>query len=329
MRLSPHRPLVLALGVLAGIGVLTLSALALHARPNVATAFGVTFSPLYAESLGTNWQEAYIAVLDDLGVRHLRIPAYWSEIEPDPGVFRFDDLDWMLSEAEARGARVTLAIGRKLPRWPECYIPDWAEGLDEAAAEEALLLAMQTTVERYRDQRAIVRWQVENEAFFPFGVCPPPSTELFEREIALVRSLDDRSIMLTVSGELDPWIDAAEPADVLGISSYRVTWNKLYGFFYYPIGPSYYRLRARAVSHLVDAVIVSELQAEPWFERPPSEMTTRERANAFTGQDLRNNVEFIRQAGFPEAYLWGVEWWFAQKQLGEDELWEEAREVFK
>ena len=44
--------------------------------------YGVTFSLPYArDTLGLDWQKAYLAVLDDLKVGHIRIPAYWTELE--------------------------------------------------------------------------------------------------------------------------------------------------------------------------------------------------------------------------------------------------------
>ncbi len=313
-----------SLGTVATVSVL---AVWLRLPAKTPTAFGVTFSTVYARQLGIDWKAAYLAALDELGVRKFRIPVYWSDLEPSPGDFHFEDVDWMLSEAAARGAKVTLVIGRKLPRWPECFIPNWAEQLDVTAAGEAQLDMMRTVVERYRGSVALERWQVENEAFFPFGICPPPDRDLFDREIALVRSLDSHPIMMTESGEIDPWVDAAGVADVLGVSLYRVTWNSWYGFFLYPITPGYYRTRAESVKPFIKSIIISELQAEPWLTKPYGDMSPEERVNAFTASDLRTNVDFAERTGLPEAYLWGVEWWYAERDQNPD-LWEEAKKIW-
>jgi len=101
--------------------------------------FGVTFSQVSAEEMDIDWQEAYISILDDLGVKKLRLIAYWQKIEPNEGEYSFDDLDWQINEAEKRDAQVILAVGRKLPRWPECHVPEWARGLDESEQQEKLL----------------------------------------------------------------------------------------------------------------------------------------------------------------------------------------------
>lgn len=290
---------------------------------------GVTFSTIYAQNLGLEVKETYLAMLDDLKIQRLRLPVYWSVIEPSRGDFQWQTLDFLVSEAEARGVKLTLVIGRKVPRWPECFIPDWAESLVNSDAEEALFAMEKAVVERYRQSPAVERWQVENEPFFPFGVCPPPSQSLFDQELDLVRLLDQRPIVVTVSGEMDPWFSAARRAEVLGISTYRVSWNPIFGLFPYPLSPLFYRLRLLAVDPLVEKMIVSELQAEPWFTKSLDKLTGQERAVAFTAQDLKNNFSFVTLTGVDEVYFWGAEWWYFEKLSGRPELWEAARELFK
>lgn len=291
-------------------------------------AFGTTFSAIYARELGLDYKQAYLAILDDLGVKKMRLPVYWSEIESRAGEFDWTSLDFLVREAEKRDVELTLVVGRKVPRWPECYVPDWAEGLTGLAAEAALLNMERAVVERYRNSPVLARWQVENELFLPFGVCPAPSPELLDKEITLVRSLDNRPIILTVSGELDPWWPAARASDILGISTYRVSWTPIIGLFPYPLQPLVYRLRALPIQLLLGKqIIVMELQAEPWFVKPIKEMDGEERALAFTSRDLLNNVEFAARAGFSEIYLWGAEWWYAEKTARRPELWEIAKEI--
>ena len=64
--------------------------------PNRQIIYGVTFSPKFAEYMGINWQEAYLAMLDDLKVRYIRIPTYWEKIEPVKGQYDFSEIDWLL-----------------------------------------------------------------------------------------------------------------------------------------------------------------------------------------------------------------------------------------
>jgi len=284
---------------------------------------------VYADSLEIDWRDAYRAVVEDLGVRHVRIPVYWSRVEPKRDVYDFSRVDWLMNYSARHDVRVTLVVGQKVPRWPECYVPDWAEGFSDANRDAELFDLIETTVKRHDDAPALERWQVENEPFLSYGICPSPDPTRVRKEIELVRSLDNRPVQVTVSGELETWYDAAHLADVLGISMYRLTWNRLLGYFTYPFTPSFYRLHAMIVAPFTERVVVSELQAEPWFPEPIENRTPAEWARVFGSEDLRRNMDFAQRVGISEIYLWGAEWWYYLKVHDEPELWNTAREIFK
>jgi len=136
--------------------------------------FGVTFSQKYAASLNADWQKILISILDELKVKHFRLIAYWDFIEPVKDNYDFSDLDWQIKEAKSRNAEIVLAVGRKLPRWPECHDPEWAKKLidtDENKFNAEILDYIKTVVEHYRNENTIKIWQIENEPFLPFGDC--------------------------------------------------------------------------------------------------------------------------------------------------------------
>jgi hypothetical protein len=300
--------------------------LGLNERP---VALGATFSNKYAEQLGVPWREAYLAVLDDLGVRRLRIPVYWDEIEPEQGEFDFSGVDWMIQQASDRNATVILAVGNKTPRWPECHTPEWAKSLEGEEFHDRVLTMVETTVRHFVPEPAIVAWQVENEPLFDFGDCPPPDVAFLKREVAAVRTIDPRPVMITDSGELGTWIRTAAIADTLGISTYRSVWNSYVGYFFWPVTPAYYAKRAQAISRIVDHLIISELQAEPWGPGPTQELTLEEQFRSMNPEHLRENLAFVQRTGFDEAYLWGVEWWYWLKETqGESSMWEEGKKAF-
>lgn len=290
---------------------------------------GVTFSQKYAQELGLDWQEVYTAILNNLKVRHLRLPAYWPLIEVKPGQYFFEDLDRQLALAEQTQTSVILVIGRRLPRWPECHEPAWVKYFPEKVKQERILRLLRVLVERYQGQSAIIAWQVDNEPLFSiFGLCPPPDEKFLRQEINLVRSLDQRPIVITDSGELSSWLKAAALSDVLGISMYKVTWNKYLGYFYYPLPPVFYQTKAKLVKELVQKVIVTELQAEPWLSQPIEKTPLSKQFESMNIKRLRSNIDYVRRVGFSEVYLWGVEWWYWLKMQGDDSLWQEAKRIF-
>lgn len=287
--------------------------------------FGVTFSSAYAQELGLDERDAYRAVLDDLGVRLVRLPVYWSQIERERDVFDWQILDDLVAESERADAQVTLAIGAKVPRWPECYVPEW---VGDEEFEQELFAFLREVVGRYRTSPAIVRWQVENEPFLTFGEgCPAPDPKRLEREIALVQLLDDRPVQLTVSGELESWVEVASMADVLGVSLYRQTWREGFGHFIYPLQPWFYRLHAQKAKPFVERIVISELQAEPWFFAPIVSRPLEQWYQQFDAAALKSHVDFAARTRMPEVYLWGVEWWYKLKMDGDARLWDAVKGV--
>lgn len=295
--------------------------------------YGVTFSAKQARSLGLEPQKVFQAMIHDLGVEKIRLAAYWDEIEAQQGVFSYDDLDWQVAEAQKAKAEIVLAVGGRLPRWPECHFPKWLESVNQEEREERTLIYIKKTIERYKDIDNIIAWQVENEPFLSnFGECPKLDSNFLDQEIALVRSLDKRPIVITDSGELSLWLPAAKRADIFGTTMYRDTYSKqLRSYIHYPIGPGFMRFKKNIVSMFTRPKkwVVIELQAEPWGPVPYQELSAEERAKTMDLNKFRDILEFSRKTGFKEFYLWGVEWWYWEKEVNNnDNLWREARTIF-
>jgi len=287
---------------------------------------GATFSTFFASDIGLDPVSSFRDLNENFDFEYYRIPVYWQEAESVRGEYDFSQTDSLLEIAAEFDRKVVLVIGRKVPRWPECHIPSWATELDQDEQNKALLEYIEVAVNHFKDNAVIDRWQVENEPFlFFFGECPTPDYKLFSQEIELVHSLDSRSIMVTESGELSTWVDAAIPADILGISMYRLVWNDFFGWFYWPLTPGVYRAKSKIVQPLVDRVVISELQSEPWFTKPISEIPIDDQFEAFGLGELESNLDFARRTGFSEVYLWGVEWWAYMRDHGDTRMWDGAR----
>lgn len=298
--------------------------------------YGVSFNKEHARWLGPDWRETYTAIVSDLQPKYIRLSAPWNEIEPSRGQFKFGDLDWQIDEAAKIGANITLVVGQKIPRWPECHMPEWVGALSPAERKDALLAYVRAVVERYRERPNIEYWQVENEPFirFSFGECEYFDSAYTHDEISLVRALDPgRKIVVTDSGELGTWYRASRAGDFLGITLYRVVRRPSGAVFSYDWLPAlHYRLKSILLGRGVDRLIVSELQAEPWYggDAVPHTATRDEYEKTFSPERFEKTLAYVERVGTHRAYLWGVEWWYWAKAVNSDtRYWDIAKKALR
>jgi len=278
------------------------------------------------------WQESYLAILDDLNVKDIKITTHWDLIEKNSGKYDFEDLDWQIKQAKKRGAEILLVIGLKTGRWPECHIPNWAKNLPKEDLENKILSLIKEIVLRYKDSENIWAWQVENEPFFPFGECPKIDEKFVKQEINLVKSLDSRPIVVTDSGEGSFWFKAASLADIPGTTIYKKVWVKQFKFYFthfYP--PVFYWRKTQIIKKLFDKeVICTEFQAEPWGPKLLYEISLEEQEKTMDLNQFKKNIEFAKKTGLKRFYLWGSEWWYWLKtKYNQPEIWNEARKLWQ
>lgn len=307
--------------------------LAYEKKPKSIT-YGMSFNVLYAKELGLDWRQTYDAIVDDLGVRHLRLAAHWPMVQPTKDEFNFSELDYQLNKAEMVGAEVILAVGRRLPRWPECHVPDWAKNLTQDERNQAQLEYFKQVVERYKDNKAIKYWQVENEPFlelFAYEHCGELDVDLLDKEISLVREIDPaRPVIVTDSGNLGLWTKPYKRADIFGTSVYVHFWNPELGQFRTVLPASAYRIKSNWLSLVYGEkpVFLIELSAEPWLVAPVRDVPLE---TQFTRMDLEKFEDILKYAEntrFERQYLWGAEWWYWLKQNGHEEFWERGKQLY-
>ena len=294
--------------------------------------WGVNFSQRHAKYLGLDWKETFSALLDNLGAKNFKIAVNWDLIEPEDNKFYFEDLDWQIKEAEKRNAQVFLVIGMKTTRWPECHLPEWAKNLKKEEQQAEILEMIEKIVSRYKDSKSIWAWQVENEPFFPFGICPWVDKKFVKKEADLVKSLDpEKPIIMADSGEYSFWIQTAKLCDVISTTMYEKVWFKEAKFYVrYPFPPVFYWRKAKIIDFLLNKkVICGELQAEPFGPKLVYDLPLEEQEKTMNLNEFKKNIEFARKTGFDTFYLWGGEWWFWLKKVHNDSrIWEESKLLF-
>jgi hypothetical protein len=275
--------------------------------PRGSTLLGVSFRPLQANALGLDARTTLDALLA-CPFQLIRLGAYWNRIEPAPGMFSPDALDWQIDAAARAGKQIILNVGAvKTFGYPEYFAPahhlqhPLREGALVSPAAHQSLLAGATEfvahiVERYRDREAIVAWQVEHEAVDPLGVEHSwrLSAAFVQEEVAAVRAADPtRPVMLngflptSSLVRLQQWWRTRDQGDSLAVAQRLAD---IVGVDYYP-RHALFRLGARTVyldgnvrrqrrwARLLAwatahgrRVMISEGQSEPWetVTTPPS-----------------------------------------------------------
>jgi hypothetical protein len=320
--------------ITVGIFSLTVSEYARElppVNPSRPIVWGTTFSQYFAEQMGMDWKETYGAIITDLKPKKIRLIAEWDKIESKQNQYDFSDLDWQISEAVKVHSEVLIAVGLKTPRWPECHLPGWALNLPHGEKDVELNKYIQAVAEHYSNNPVVVMWQVENEPFLIFGTCARRTPQELDDEIASIRAIDSRPILLTDGGELGLWKLAAQKGDVFGTTMYRRVYPKVIGSIFglvdYPITPDFFRLKEKIIRALTgkpdQQYIVIELQGEPWSPKYLNITPIDWQVKNFPPEFFSSVIDYAKQTGFETYYLWGTEWWYWMKvQNGHPEYWE-------
>ena len=310
------------------------------------TAIGSSFTRWRAEALGLDYQQAFRELLA-LRLSLIRLSASWREVAE----FGWGHLDWLLDRAGEVAQPVVLTVGMKALGWPEFYLP---EGLDpdQPAVQRQALRHVRETVQRFRDRRTIVAWQIENE---PFNRSGPqgrwiPRT-VVRREVTAVRALDPtRPLVVTTFAHFSADLDRASSrhqsdwkrrlglavaaerealailgrGDILGVDVYRsIGW----------VDAADNAQIARADSDQIQSVIrwrriaesqgkrfwVTEAQAEPWEAR----RATHGSPLTVAPDDLESLLAALTGIGVETVLLWGSEYWLWRAANG-DSRWLDA-----
>lgn len=296
---------------------------------------GVSFIPSYAESLGLHPEETMDALINDVGVRHFRLVSYWNQLEPREGEYDFSLLDWQFKKAEAANAKITLSVGLRQPRWPECHMPDWARNKPTGEWHVQLNTYITEVVNRYKTSPSLDSYQLENEFFNTFGTCTDFDRTRLVSEFNLVKRLDNAHPIIVSRSNNYGGLALGEPRpDIVGISVYRRVWDAQITkrYFTYPFPSWYYAFLAGSQKILTgkDSVL-HELQTESWPANGQSIVASslEEQNKSFNAKRFEDHIAFGIATGIREIYLWGGEYWyFRMVKQNDPSLWNAAKNTF-
>lgn len=297
-------------------------------------SMGVSFSKKRSLELGLDWKANYTALLDDLEIRNYRLMSYWDEGETTRGQFDFAALDWQMDEAAKRNAKVSMSIGIRQPRWPECHEPQWAKSLSGNAWKQALYAYLETVVKRYENHPALISWQLENEGMNTwFGECDTPDRERLVEEFNLVKRISKKPVWMSLSDQHGLPVNGPVP-DKYGYSVYRTVYNDksgpFNGYLTYPT-PIWYHNARKAVIQATQKrdIFIHELQLEPWGAKDTKELSLAEQDKSMSTRQIRESIYFARMIGVEDIYTWGSEWWYWRKVAhSDDTIWNTVKSEF-
>jgi hypothetical protein len=314
--------IILAIIVLFTAYSFAVSEWYVNKHKNQPLVLGATFIPDYAQSFGLDPMQTLNAMLSDLKLKQVRLVSYWSEIEPTPGKYDFSQLDQEFALANKHGAKVSLSVGLRQPRWPECHEPGWVtiDPNNRQSWEPQLNKFIGTVVHRYKNNPALQDYELENEYFMKvFGECKDFDRSRLIAEYNLVKGLDTNHHVIV--SRSDNWVGVpiGQPTpDEFAISVYKRVWDATFThrYYEYPLPAKFYAMLA-GTEELISGrdMIIHELQAEPWTPNglQITQISKQEMYKSMNPQRLKSRIEYGEATGMRTIDLWGAEWWYYMK----------------
>ncbi len=306
----------------------------IHTQSHKEFKFGTSFIPSYARYFGLQPEETMQAMISDLGIRHFRLVSYWEDIEKTPGQYDFKELDWQFRKAEASNSTVSLSIGLRQPRWPECHQPEWTKTQTKDVWYPQLKEVMRKTIDRYKTSPALESYQLENEFFLKvFGECTDFDRDRLIDEFNYVKALDPNHTVIIARSNNAWGIPIGQPqADKFGVSVYKRVWDKAVTkrYFEYPFPAWFYAFLAGSGKIVTGKdLIIHELQTEPWGpNKGITEISIEEQNKSLNAERLADRIAYGKATGMREVDLWGVEMWYWRKtKLNDPSLWESGKKA--
>lgn len=290
--------------------------------------FGVSFSVKQCRRFAIDTEPALDWLLKDAGFRRIRLMSYWNEHEKQPGKFDFAALDNQVKQVRDAGGVITMCLGARQPRWPEFHWPDWAWDSPKAERDKALLNFVKVVVERYKDEPAIISWQLENEALLTsFGRRIEIDRKRLRQEFTLIKKLDPkRPVIMSTSAS---WgIPIIGPIPDMSAFSYYLIRARKGGYSTTYHAAWIHRLRALLIRLIWRRrSFIHELQMEPWGPKDIWEMTPEQQDESMGPAQIRKNFRSGLKTKLYPIDFWGGEWWYWRMHTLKDATtWEAVKQ---
>jgi len=325
---------VIVLIVLVAFGI---SQWYIHKHSNEPLVIGATFIPRYARYFDLDPKETLGAMINDLGIRRFRLVSYWDEIETKPGQYDFYDLDWQFNMIEKANGTVSLAVGLRQPRWPECHMPQWAKEMPRDQWEPRLKIFMKRVIGRYKDRVSLQSYQLENEYLLNvFGECLSHDRQRLVDEYDMIKQIDpNKTLVVSRSNNAVPSWPIGQPrADLIGASIYKRVWDKnvTKRYFEYPLPSWFYAFLAGGAELTTGRnTFIHEMQTEPWVPDGIGGIkyaSLAEQDKSFNASMMKDRIGYGVATGMKTIDLWGVEWWYWRKtKMNDPSLWETGKQT--
>jgi hypothetical protein len=190
---------------------------------------------------------------------------------------------------------------------------------------------VETVVKRYREQKHIISYQLENEALLEnFGERPEVDRDRLQAEFTLIKSLDPlKPVAMSTSTTWGIPIRKPIP-DIVGFSYYQVLYNaskqKYTTAFHIPL---LHRIRAWLIALIHEKpCFIHELQLEPWGPTAIWKMPDEEQDKSMGVVQIYRNAALARAVKRYPIDLWGAEWWYWRlKKHHDPSIWAAVQEA--
>ena len=290
-------------------------------------SWGLTFSKYSAERYNPDWKANYLAILDELRPRRMRIIFYWEDLEPEPGNYLFRDYDWMVAEAEKRNIDLILVMGQSVGSDDKCYFPEWYKDDQKEIRESKTLALLKALTERYQDSPRVTAFQLEERPLGRGKECNEVSLRFFQKEIETIKRLDpDRKIILTDSVLGTRWLWGSFTTDELAVTEKIVLGeddgSRVLNWFFkhclwFKKNIYFFNWRDKNFS-LYNFKASPEIKDQAWNKSLEEQLELMD-LNRFQAE-----IKAVEALGISPVYLNGAEWWYSLKKEGMNGFWEQA-----